>query len=159
MPTREQLLQYEIAKCLKRGLCLEVCPNYMNGNTFFRRALRKRLLPGCYAQQDQGRRDQGPLRRALRERLLQGAFLHGRMSGQDFVHRVDGSPQSQKEVIVQVAREWLPCHSVPAHRPSGVRLKKRTCAKARVISVHIFRNALYLPRSRFAILKICTLFA
>ena len=27
--------QYAIAKCLKCGLCLEVCPNYGNGRTFF----------------------------------------------------------------------------------------------------------------------------
>lgn len=27
--------QYDAAKCLKCGLCLEVCPNYTNGNTFF----------------------------------------------------------------------------------------------------------------------------
>ena len=27
--------QYAAAKCLKCGLCLEVCPNYVNGNTFF----------------------------------------------------------------------------------------------------------------------------
>lgn len=27
--------QYEIAKCLKCGLCLEVCPNYTNGDNFF----------------------------------------------------------------------------------------------------------------------------
>ncbi len=27
--------QYEVAKCLKCGLCLEVCPNYTNGATFF----------------------------------------------------------------------------------------------------------------------------
>lgn len=32
---RIQLHQYEIAKCLKCGLCLEVCPNYTSGNTFF----------------------------------------------------------------------------------------------------------------------------
>ena len=27
--------QYAVAKCLKCGLCLEVCPNYVNGKTFF----------------------------------------------------------------------------------------------------------------------------
>lgn len=27
--------QYAAAKCLKCGLCLEVCPNYTNGHTFF----------------------------------------------------------------------------------------------------------------------------
>lgn len=27
--------QYIAAKCLKCGLCLEVCPNYVNGNTFY----------------------------------------------------------------------------------------------------------------------------
>lgn len=28
-------LQYDAAKCLKCGLCLEICPNYTNGNNFF----------------------------------------------------------------------------------------------------------------------------
>lgn len=27
--------QYAVAKCLKCGLCLEVCPNYVNGRTFY----------------------------------------------------------------------------------------------------------------------------
>ena len=27
--------QYTAGKCLKCGLCLEVCPNYVNGHTFF----------------------------------------------------------------------------------------------------------------------------
>ena len=27
--------QYDAAKCLKCGLCLEICPNYTNGNNFF----------------------------------------------------------------------------------------------------------------------------
>lgn len=27
--------QYEVAKCLKCGLCLEICPNYTSGKTFF----------------------------------------------------------------------------------------------------------------------------
>lgn len=30
-----QLNQYTAAKCLKCGLCLEVCPNYVNGKHFF----------------------------------------------------------------------------------------------------------------------------
>lgn len=32
---RNQRHQYETAKCLKCGLCLEVCPNYTSGDTFF----------------------------------------------------------------------------------------------------------------------------
>ena len=27
--------QYSVAKCLKCGLCLEVCPNYVDGKSFF----------------------------------------------------------------------------------------------------------------------------
>ena len=27
--------QYDVAKCLKCGLCLEICPNYTNGESFF----------------------------------------------------------------------------------------------------------------------------
>ncbi len=32
---RDHALQYTTAKCLKCGLCLEVCPNYVNGKSFF----------------------------------------------------------------------------------------------------------------------------
>lgn len=32
---KEYTHQYTAAKCLKCGLCLEVCPNYVNGKTFF----------------------------------------------------------------------------------------------------------------------------
>ena len=32
---KEQAHSYQAAKCLKCGLCLEVCPNYTNGKTFF----------------------------------------------------------------------------------------------------------------------------
>ena len=32
---KEHVHQYEIAKCIKCGLCLEVCPNYVNGQNFY----------------------------------------------------------------------------------------------------------------------------
>ena len=35
MPGEDHEHQYTAAKCLKCGLCLEVCPNYVNGKTFF----------------------------------------------------------------------------------------------------------------------------
>ena len=31
----DYVLQYNAAKCLKCGLCLEICPNYTNGNSFY----------------------------------------------------------------------------------------------------------------------------
>ena len=34
-PDEDHDLQYTAAKCLKCGLCLEVCPNYVNGNKFY----------------------------------------------------------------------------------------------------------------------------
>ena len=34
-PGEDHTHQYTAAKCLKCGLCLEVCPNYTSGNTFF----------------------------------------------------------------------------------------------------------------------------
>lgn len=32
---KEYLHQYSVAKCLKCGLCLEVCPNYIKGQNFY----------------------------------------------------------------------------------------------------------------------------
>ena len=32
---KEHELQYSVSKCLKCGLCLEVCPNYIKGENFF----------------------------------------------------------------------------------------------------------------------------
>lgn len=32
---KERSNQYSVAKCLKCGLCLEVCPNYIKGQSFF----------------------------------------------------------------------------------------------------------------------------
>ena len=34
-PNEDHAHQYAAAKCMKCGLCLEVCPNYVNGNTFY----------------------------------------------------------------------------------------------------------------------------
>ena len=34
-PDGDHSHQYTAAKCLKCGLCLEVCPNYVSGNTFY----------------------------------------------------------------------------------------------------------------------------
>ncbi len=31
----DHIQQYDVAKCLKCGLCLEICPNYTNGRSFF----------------------------------------------------------------------------------------------------------------------------
>ena len=33
--SKEYPLQYTVSKCLKCGLCLEVCPNYVKGDNFF----------------------------------------------------------------------------------------------------------------------------
>jgi len=47
--------QYTAAKCLKCGLCLEVCPNYVNGKTFYGAAFAN----DCYlvSSRNKGRRD------------------------------------------------------------------------------------------------------
>lgn len=34
-PSREHEQRYSVSKCLKCGLCLEVCPNYIAGQNFF----------------------------------------------------------------------------------------------------------------------------
>ena len=34
-PEKEHAHQYSVAKCLKCGLCLEVCPNYIKGDRFY----------------------------------------------------------------------------------------------------------------------------
>jgi len=44
---------YDAAKCLKCGLCLEVCPNYLKGTTFFGPA----MIPETYLSVMQGKKD------------------------------------------------------------------------------------------------------
>jgi len=50
--------QYAAAKCLKCGLCLEVCPNYVNGHTFFGAAFAN----DCYLVATRNRAEGGRVR-------------------------------------------------------------------------------------------------
>ena len=50
--------QYAAAKCLKCGLCLEVCPNYVNGRTFFGAAFAN----DCYLVATRNRSKGGSVR-------------------------------------------------------------------------------------------------
>ena len=98
--------QYDAAKCLKCGLCLEICPNYTNGESFFGavfandcylvylwRGVRKRLLPCLRTEPREDARHQEDLCAALRQRLFQVARLHGRLPDGDSHHRVHGQAQ------------------------------------------------------------------
>jgi len=51
--------QYAVAKCLKCGLCLEVCPNYVNGHTFFGAAFAN----DCYLVASRNRTEGGRIQR------------------------------------------------------------------------------------------------
>ena len=55
--------QYAAAKCLKCGLCLEVCPNYVNGQTFFGAAFAN----DCYLVASRNRAEGGRIRAAYAE--------------------------------------------------------------------------------------------
>ena len=55
--------QYAAAKCLKCGLCLEVCPNYVNGKTFFGAAFAN----DCYLVDSRNRGRSGEIRKVYAE--------------------------------------------------------------------------------------------
>ena len=59
----EHAHQYAIGKCLKCGLCLEVCPNYVNGNTFFGAAFAN----DCYLVASRNRTEDKRMRRIYAE--------------------------------------------------------------------------------------------
>ncbi len=52
--------QYAAGKCLKCGLCLEVCPNYVNGHTFFGAAFAN----DCYLVASRNRAESKRIRTA-----------------------------------------------------------------------------------------------
>lgn len=55
--------QYAAAKCLKCGLCLEVCPNYVSGRTFFGAAFAN----DCYLAASRNRSKSGEIRKLYAE--------------------------------------------------------------------------------------------
>ena len=55
--------QYAAAKCLKCGLCLEVCPNYVNGNTFYGAAFAN----DCYLVASRNSEKSGKIRKLYGE--------------------------------------------------------------------------------------------
>lgn len=55
--------QYAVAKCLKCGLCLEVCPNYVNGQNFFGAAFAN----DCYQVASRNRTEGGRIRKIYEE--------------------------------------------------------------------------------------------
>lgn len=56
-------LQYAAAKCLKCGLCLEVCPNYVNGKSFFGAT----YAVDCYLVASRNREKAGEIGKAYAE--------------------------------------------------------------------------------------------
>lgn len=54
--------QYTVAKCLKCGLCLEVCPNYTDGRSFFGAAFAN----DCYLVAARNREKAGEIRAAYK---------------------------------------------------------------------------------------------
>ena len=60
--------QYSVAKCLKCGLCLEVCPNYVNGETFYGAAFAN----DCYLIASRSPKGAPALRKQYRAHFADG---------------------------------------------------------------------------------------
>jgi len=60
---KENEHQYTAAKCLKCGLCLEVCPNYVNGKNFYGAAFAN----DCYLVAVRNRAKSDKIRKTYRE--------------------------------------------------------------------------------------------
>ena len=65
---RDHEHQYTAAKCLKCGLCLEVCPNYKNGSTFYGAAFAN----DCYLVYARNKNKAEDIRRVYGERFGRG---------------------------------------------------------------------------------------
>ena len=60
--------QYTAAKCLKCGLCLEVCPNYVNGRNFYGAIFAN----DCYLVSVRNREKHGQIRKIYGEHFGKG---------------------------------------------------------------------------------------
>ena len=67
-PDGDHAHQYTAAKCLKCGLCLEVCPNYVNGSSFFGAAFAN----DCYLTASRNREKAGEIRTAYAKHFGRG---------------------------------------------------------------------------------------
>ncbi|MBQ3865925.1 MAG: 4Fe-4S dicluster domain-containing protein [Clostridia bacterium] len=67
-PNEDHDHQYTAAKCLKCGLCLEVCPNYVNGKNFFGAAFAN----DCYLVAARNREKAGEIRAVYGEHFAAG---------------------------------------------------------------------------------------
>lgn len=60
--------QYTVAKCLKCGLCLEICPNYGSGESFYGAAFAN----DCYLINARNRTKSGEMKKVYREHFGNG---------------------------------------------------------------------------------------
>ena len=67
-PDGDHAHQYTAAKCLKCGLCLEVCPNYVNGSNFFGAAFAN----DCYLSASRNRGKAGEIRKVYAKHFGSG---------------------------------------------------------------------------------------
>ena len=68
LDSREHEQQYSVSKCLKCGLCLEVCPNYTDGKTFFGAAFAN----DCYVVASRSSGKAGDIRKTYAEHFENG---------------------------------------------------------------------------------------